>query len=108
MGSRKIRIIKCTVFARANNCHIIMRLDNTVSNKVKVKSAYGEFMGIHYDYKSKRGERAMLKEAKRKARLIQRKAKRMLSSSPDREEGIKTHDIKKIITLEDLTNPNQK
>ena len=23
-------------------------------------------MGIHYDYKSKRGERAMLKEAKRK------------------------------------------
>ena len=26
-------------------------------------------MGIHYDYKSKRGERAMLKEAKRKARL---------------------------------------
>ena len=29
-------------------------------------------MGIHYDYKSKRGERAMLKEAKRKARLAQR------------------------------------
>ena len=53
-------------------------------------------MGIHYDYKSKRGERAMLKESKRKARLAQRK------------EKIKTHDIKKTITLEDLTNPNQK
>ena len=65
-------------------------------------------MGIHYDYKSKRGERAMLKEAKRKARLIQRKAKRMLSSDLEREEDIKTHDIKKIITLEDLTNPDQK
>tara|TARA_B100002003_G_C13602415_1_gene310527 strand:- start:149 stop:346 length:198 start_codon:yes stop_codon:yes gene_type:complete len=65
-------------------------------------------MGIHYDYKSKRGERAMLKEAKRKARLIQRKAKRMLSSDSEREEDIKTHDIKKIITLEDLTNPDQK
>ena len=69
-------------------------------------------MGIHYDYKSKRGERAMLKEAKRKARLIQRKAKRMLSSDSEsdseREEDIKTHDIKKVITLEDLTNPNQK
>ena len=26
-------------------------------------------MGIHYDYKSKRGERAMLKEEKRKERL---------------------------------------
>ena len=65
-------------------------------------------MGIHYDYKSKRGERAVLKEAKRKARLIQRKAKRMLSSDTEREEDIKTHDIKKIITLEDLTNPDQK
>jgi hypothetical protein len=33
-------------------------------------------MGIHYDYKSKRGERAMLKEAKRKERLALKKAKR--------------------------------
>ena len=65
-------------------------------------------MGIHYDYKSKRGERAMLKEAKRKARIIQRRAKRMLSSSTEEKEEVKTHDIKKIITLEDLTNPNQK
>jgi len=65
-------------------------------------------MGIHYDYKSKRGERAMLKEAKRKARLVQRRAKRAISSEPSEKEEIKTHDIKKIITLEDLTNPNQK
>jgi len=67
-------------------------------------------MGIHYDYKSKRGERAMLKEAKRKARLAQRRAKRLMSSesSPVVKEEIKTHDIKKTITLEDLTNPSQK
>ena len=66
-------------------------------------------MGIHYDYKSKRGERAMLKEAKRKARLAQKKAKRLLKSSePSEKEEIRTHDIKKTITLEDLTNPNQK
>ena len=67
-------------------------------------------MGIHYDYKSKRGERAMLKEAKRKARLAQRKAKRQISSDsvPLVKEEVKTHDIKKTITLEDLTNPNQK
>ena len=70
-------------------------------------------MGIHYDYKSKRGERAMLKEAKRKARLAQRKAKKLLSSgslqsqSLEKDE-VKTLDIKKTITLEDLTNPNQK
>jgi len=74
-------------------------------------------MGIHYDYKSKRGERAMLKEAKRKARLAQKRAKRLLSSGSSGSSGslgslekeeVKTHDIKKTITLEDLTNPNQK
>ncbi len=65
-------------------------------------------MGIHYDYKSKRGERAMLKVAKRKARLAQRRAKRLLSSESVEKEKIKTHDIKKTITLDDLTNPNQK
>ena len=68
-------------------------------------------MGIHYDYKSKRGERAMLKIAKRKARLAQKRAKRLLSSEttePLEKEEVKTHDIKKTITLEDLTNPNQK
>ena len=65
-------------------------------------------MGIHYDYKSKRGERAMLKEAKRKARLAEKRAKRLLSSEPSEKGEVKTHDIKKTITLEDLTNPNQK
>ena len=67
-------------------------------------------MGIHYDYKSQRGERAMLKEAKRKARLAQRRAKRLTSSNSSSvtKEEIKTHDIKKTITLDDLTNPSQK
>ena len=65
-------------------------------------------MGIHYSYKSKRGERAMLKEAKRKARLAQRRGKRLISSEPLETKEVKTHDIKKTITLEDLTNPNQK
>ncbi|MAJ22276.1 MAG: hypothetical protein CBC24_00535 [Candidatus Pelagibacter sp. TMED64] len=61
-------------------------------------------MGIHYDFKSKRGERAMLKEAKRKARLAQRKAKRK-STTNEQDE---MHDIGKPITLEDLTNPDKK
>jgi len=60
-------------------------------------------MGIHYDYKSQRGERAMLKEAKRKARLSRKKAKRKSS-----EQQIQMHDIQKTITLEDLTNPDKK
>ncbi len=65
-------------------------------------------MGIHYDYKSIRGERAMLKEAIRKASLAERRAKRLLSTDVEQKEEVKTHDISKTITLEDLTNPNQK
>ena len=65
-------------------------------------------MGIHYDYKSKRGERAMLKEAKRKARLAQKRAKRQPPGESEEKKEIKTHDISKTITLYDLTNPNQK
>ena len=61
-------------------------------------------MGIHYDYKSKRGERAMLKEVKRKARLAQKRAKRGLLKQREETE---TLDIEKTITLDDLTNPNK-
>ncbi len=63
-------------------------------------------MGIHYDNKSTRGEKAMRKEAKRKARLEQRKAKRNLKVKAEEPED-KMHDIQKTITLEDLTNPNK-
>ena len=64
-------------------------------------------MGIHYDYKSKRGERAMLKEAKRKARLAKRRAKRMESQPKEMIEEPIMHDISKTITLDDLTNPDK-
>ncbi len=63
-------------------------------------------MGIHYDYKSKRGERAMLKEAKRKERQALRRAKRASTNSAT-EEDSKMHDINKTITLEDLTTPEK-
>ena len=63
-------------------------------------------MGIHYDYKSTRGDKAMKKEAKRKARIEERRAKR--STSDTKESKEKTmHDIDKPITLEDLTNPDK-
>ena len=64
-------------------------------------------MGIHYDYKSTRGEKAMRKEAKRKARLEQRKARRSLKLKAEDEPKDKMHDIEKTITLDDLTNPNK-
>ena len=63
-------------------------------------------MGIHYDYKSTRGDKAMKKEAKRKARIEQRRAKRYSNTSKSSEEK-QMHDIETPITLEDLTNPDK-
>tara|TARA_B100002052_G_C15840017_1_gene579717 strand:+ start:713 stop:907 length:195 start_codon:yes stop_codon:yes gene_type:complete len=63
-------------------------------------------MGIHYDYKSTRGEKAMRKEAKRKARLEQRRARRNSNIKVEESEK-KMHDIQKPITLDDLTNPDK-
>ena len=63
-------------------------------------------MGIHYDYKSTRGDKAMKKEAKRKARIEQRRAKKSNNSNKISEKK-EMHDIDKPITLEDLTNPDK-
>jgi len=63
-------------------------------------------MGIHYDYKSTRGDKAMKKEAKRKARIEQRRAKKLNNTSSTSKEN-QMHDIDKPITLEDLTNPDK-
>ncbi len=63
-------------------------------------------MGIHYDYKSTRGEKAMKKEAKKKARLEEKRA-RKTSRSKNEEAESKMHDIQKPITLDDLTNPDK-
>ena len=48
----------------------------------------------------------MRKEAKRKARLEQRRAKRIVQNKPGGSQD-KMHDIHKPITLEDLTNPDK-
>ena len=64
-------------------------------------------MGIHYDYKSKRGERAVLKQAKREARLAARRAKRKNVTTEIHRESV-MHDIQEPITLEDLTSPDIK
>ena len=59
-------------------------------------------MGIHYDYKSTRGDKAMKKEAKRKARLNKEGEKSI--NNPKLSKESEMHDIDKPITLEDLTN----
>ena len=53
-------------------------------------------MGIHYDYKSVRGEKAMKKEAKKKARIEQRRAKKTNKDPKALEE-------KDAATLEDCS-----
>ena len=67
-------------------------------------------MGIHYDYKSTRGMKAMEKQAKREKKLAERKAKRAAKEGFKKQESKvkKMHDIAKPITLEDLTNPEKK
>ena len=62
-------------------------------------------MGIHYDYKSTRNEKALKKEAKRKARIEEKRARKGTDSQD--EEVKKMHDIDRPITLEDLTNPDK-
>ena len=66
-------------------------------------------MGIHYDYKSTRGAKAMEKQAKREKKLAERKAKRQAKEGVKKESNINMiSDVTKPITLDDLTNPNKK
>ena len=66
-------------------------------------------MGIHYDYKSTRGMKAMEKQAKREKKLAERKAKRQAKEGVKKESDINMiSDVTRPITLDDLTNPDKK
>ena len=65
-------------------------------------------MGIHYDYKSTKGNKLMEKQAKREKKLAEKKAKRLAKEGPKEEElQPKTLDASKPITLDFLTNPDK-
>ncbi len=65
-------------------------------------------MGIHYDYKSTKGNKLMEKQAKREKKLAEKKAKRLAKDGPKVEETRpKTLDTSKPITLDFLTNPDK-
>ena len=90
---------------------IIQLLQSRYLKKSNSRSKFVEnegalVMGIHYDYKSTRGDKAMKKEAKRKARIEQRRARKS-GASPKESDQDTMHDINKPITLEDLTNPDK-
>ena len=64
--------------------------------------------GIHYDYKSTKGNKLMEKQAKREKKLAERKAKREAKEGPKaKEEPEKTLDPSKPISLDFLTNPDK-
>ena len=64
-------------------------------------------MGIHYDYKSTRGAKAMEKQAKREKKLAERRAKKQAKSGSQKQED-KTIPLDQVITLDHLTNPDKK
>tara|TARA_B100000945_G_C20067897_1_gene451120 strand:- start:89 stop:286 length:198 start_codon:yes stop_codon:yes gene_type:complete len=65
-------------------------------------------MGIHYDYKSTRGNKLMEKQAKRERKLAEKKAKRQAKEGPKKQkEEEKVLDASKPITLDFLTNPDK-
>ena len=66
-------------------------------------------MGIHYDYKSTKGNKLMEKQAKREKKLAEKKAKRLAKEGPKKKEENKSPilDPNKPISLDFLTNPNK-
>ena len=64
-------------------------------------------MGIHYDYKSTRGAKAMEKQANREKKLAEKRAKKQAKSGVKIQDD-KTIPIDQVITLDHLTNPNKK
>ncbi len=64
-------------------------------------------MGIHYDYKSTRGAKAMERQAKREKKLAEKRAKKQAKAGVKKEKD-NTIPIDQVITLDHLTNPDKK
>ena len=67
-------------------------------------------MGIHYDFKSTKGNKLMEKQAKREKKLAERKVKRLAKEGPKDEEPKekeKTINTSIPLSLEAITNPDK-
>ena len=64
-------------------------------------------MGIHYDYKSTRGMKAMEKAAKKEKKLAEKKAKREAKGAKKKVEQTNILNVQEPITLDFITNPNK-
>ncbi len=85
--------------------------NNVIEEKFFHYEGIISYCGIHYDFKSTRGAKAMEKQAKREKKLAERRAKKQAKAEEKgvttKSEDTKMHDISKTITLEDLTNPEK-
>ena len=64
--------------------------------------------GIHYDFKSTKGNKLMEKQLKREKKLAERKAKREAKEGPKAQnKSEKVLDPSKPISLDFLTNPDK-
>ena len=83
-------------------------------NKVIFEDSYNykgrwSYLGIHYDYKSTRGAKAMEKQAKREKKLAEKRAKKQAKTGFVKEkEEDKTIPLNETITLAHLTDPDKK
>jgi len=62
------------------------------------------YLGIHYDYKSTRGMKAMEKAAKRAKKLAEKKAKREAKDGNKNQDDPIKLDVQEPITLDFITN----
>ena len=83
------------------------------NNKVIYEDSYNyqgnwSYLGIHYDFKSTRGAKAMEKKAKREKKLAERRAKRQAKFG-DKKEEESSNKIKvdEPPSLDFITNPDK-
>ncbi len=81
--------------------------NNLIEEKYFNYSGQISYAGIHYDFKSLRGVKAMEKKAKREKKLAERKKKRDAKMGNQNKEDDKTIPISETITLDHLTRNNK-
>jgi len=83
------------------------------NNKVIYEESYDyegswAYLGIHYDFKSTRGAKAMEKKAKREKKLAERKAKRQAKFGDKKEEESSSKiKVDEPLSLDFITNPDK-
>ena len=86
---------------------ILDKNNNIIEEKYFNYSGPMSYAGIHYDFKSTRGAKAMQKKMKREKKLAARREKKQVKSGIEKQEE-KTISLDHVITLDDLTRPDKK